>query len=188
MPINYEPSSRKLLGFEVPVLFQPYANPDRITSPKLRQWIDSVNTHPQGAPNIVFHGPRGTHKTTYAWTLCNAAALVNRTITFINVAELWEKLNGPKGAELVDDLAHVDVLVLDDLTIVSPGPVPLTRLYAVLDARYSHKRPTIATCNKDLRVLEAAIGSDSFERLMHAAFVMNTVGESSRELGAVEEL
>ena len=56
-----------------------------------------------------------------------------------------------KITDLMDDLAKVDLLVLDDLGTENPTEWAVERLYSIINQRYNAEKPLIVTSNFRLK-------------------------------------
>ena len=76
--------------------------------------------------------------------------------------------------DLLDKVARVNLLVLDDLGAEQPSVWKLDRLYALVNKRYEQNSPIIVTTNKlDVNDLEDFIGPRIVSRLCEMCQIMD---------------
>lgn len=139
--------------------------PDRVET-EIDRWFDQVwsatgrdREFDAGRNGLCFVGRPGAGKTHTVWMLLRRLLEHGHEgIAFRKVQELFDELrslsnNSRTDEPLIQRLASVDILALDDL-----GAKPLTefreeRLLRILDLRYEKQRPTLFTTN---------IGADKF--------------------------
>ncbi|NLE39025.1 MAG: ATP-binding protein [Pirellulaceae bacterium] len=145
---------------------------------RLRDYLEHLPEHVERGHNIVLFGPSGTGKDHLATAMAYAA--IRRggySVAYTAGLDLYARLRATidgraDEADVITPLVKADILLLSD-------PIPpigeLTRyqtevLYRIIDARYSHPRPTWVTLN----VASGAEASDRlsppvYDRLRHGA-------------------
>jgi len=131
-------------------------------------------------------GPFGTGKTHLASALVTtlyledgvAARIVTPKALIRQLRDTW----GQRGKEqaLLEDLAGLDVLVLDDVGTSFGSDAEIVQLFEVIDMRYSRARPTLLTSNLSPSQLRATLGDRTYDRLRHGASAIRLRGESFR--------
>ncbi len=151
------------------------------------QWVSSHH-------NIFVIGPTGTGKTYLACALSHKACLEGYSSRYHRLSRLMPELKLARGdgrySAMINDLAKIDVLLLDDF-----GLVPLTDEYRrdlleILDDRHN-KRSTIVTSQLPVKLWHEAIGDKTLadailDRLVHNAYRIELKGESMRKLGKAQ--
>lgn len=146
-----------------PVRFHPNCPPlFRMTNierlpEKLRQaarsWEPGVEHH-----SLLLHGTTGTGKTRTAWCIANrlwsakASVGVRHRLLFLTMPQLTEQITSSfsedRGHErLMDGLNGCELLVMDDLGKEKMTPRVVADLFALVDHRANHLKPTIITTN-----------------------------------------
>lgn len=111
----------------------------------------------QPSPGLLLTGGVGGGKTFWAACIANAlidrghSALVTNIPTLIqSMAEDFER----NKRRILDNIASVDLLVLDDIGFERSTSYGHEKLFEIIDARYLSKRPLIVTTNLSFMELE----------------------------------
>lgn len=148
------------------MLTQANTTLDLVLPPKFRQadcdhpevaaWVDGFLADRAGAPNLLLRGPVGSGKTHQALGALRRIAMESaqrcQRITYRAIthpefnAAMRPQADGSHHTELAD-LQAVDLLVLDDLGAGKASEWTDDTLHRLIDVRWSHERPTIATTN-----------------------------------------
>lgn len=122
--------------------------------------------------SVILCGNPGTGKTHLACALVMAAKRAGKTALFTSVAktvrsirETWGTAAVKTERQVIDAYAGVDLLVMDEIGVQAGSVNEQNLLFAVLNDRYEHMRPTILISNLDLTGIEKAIGDRAFDRL-----------------------
>lgn len=143
----------------------------------IREWA----IEPAGR-NLVIVGPVGVGKTHAAIAAARPAAMRGLEVRFAPVVDLLDQLRpGGVGPPLIDALADVDRLILDDLGSERPTEWTAERMYSVINRRWMEARPTVATSNLAPELLAEAVGERTFSRLIgDGALVVRLAGNDRR--------
>lgn len=130
-----------------------HAEPD---DPDVLAWVDSFLADPRTAPNLLILGPVGSGKTYQALGALRRVALAcaarcqrvaYRAITHPEFNARMRPQPDESHSIALMDMQAVDLLVLDDLGSGKATDWTDDTLYRLIDTRWSHQRPTIATTN-----------------------------------------
>jgi DNA replication protein DnaC len=147
---------------------------------------------------LTLTGNVGTGKTHVALGLVKLACGLGIEARFLTMAELLAAIkatydrerqvphrrgrSGAAGeAELLDELADLPLLALDDLGSENPTHWVRDRLYTLINSRYLSQRPTIVTTNLSLEALADRLGERTVSRLWGVSLVINFGGADYRE-------
>ena len=118
-----------------------------------------------------FMGDVGTGKTTLAMLISKAALAAGRTCAIYSLPRLLNVLRDTIGSEdgtldLLDRLATVDLLHLDDLGAENTSEWVLEQLYSIVNTRYEDERSLVITTNLDPEQLADQIGARTVSRIV----------------------
>jgi DNA replication protein DnaC len=125
--------------------------PDAIVS-EVRRYVRNLDSQLDDGRGLWLTGDVGTGKTSLAMIVSKAAVDAGRSVAIYSLPRLLNLIRDEVGAEasllnLLDRLASVDLLHIDDLGAQHTTPWRLEQLYSIVDARYQAKRAIIATTN-----------------------------------------
>jgi DNA replication protein DnaC len=138
--------------------------------------------------NVLITGPTGIGKSFIACALAHKACLEGMTAQYAQVPKLFRELAAAKGdgryGALLDRLARIDVLVLDDWGLAAVGDGERRDLYELLDDRHE-RRSTIVTSQLPVDEWHRVIGDPSLadailDRLTSNAYRIELEGPSIR--------
>lgn len=102
------------------------------------------------AENIVFIGPTGVGKTGLALGLLLKALQNGRRALFVKAQDLFDEMYASladrSSRQLVNRLARIDVLAIDEMGYLNLKPEQTNIFFKLMEERY-HRRPTIITTN-----------------------------------------
>lgn len=131
-----------------------------------REVLDEWGRAPAGR-NLVLAGSIGTGKTHAALAVAQGRHARGLSVAFWPMVELWDALRPGGDPELIGDVCHVDVLVLDDLGAEKPSDWTAERLFLIVNRRALDQRPTIVTSNLTGKDLRTAVGDRVYDRLVN---------------------
>jgi len=146
------------------------------------QWIKAHQ-------NIFIVGPTGTGKTFLACALAHKACLMGYTSRYYRLPRLLADLQLSKGdgryAQLMKEIAKVDVLLLDDFGLAPFSDEHRRDLLEILDDRHD-KQSTLITSQLPVKLWHETIGNGTLadailDRLVHNAHRVEMQGESMRK-------
>jgi DNA replication protein DnaC len=116
-------------------------------------------------------GDVGTGKTTLAMLVSKAALAAGRTTAIYSLPRLLNVVRDAIGSdegklELLDRLATVDLLHLDDVGAESSTDWVLEQLYSIVNTRYEEERSLVVTTNLDPEQLAEQIGERTVSRII----------------------
>ncbi|HEY7836305.1 MAG TPA: ATP-binding protein [Solirubrobacteraceae bacterium] len=142
--------------------------PDQIA--KVRRYVASVAERLDAGEGLWIVGDVGTGKTSLAMLVSRAALDAGRSVAIYSLPRLLnllrESLDAPGGLiDLLDRLAAVDLLHIDDLGAENQTDWVLEQLYSIVNARYESERPILTTSNLMPEELGERLGARTVSRL-----------------------
>lgn len=147
---------------------------------------------PAAGNNLLLTGTYGTGKSHLSFSAAKKLIEVGYTALFLSVPKLLTKIKETYNSksqfsenDLLDYIANVDLLVLDDLgaeyTNLKSGADnwAQTKLFEVIDSRAG--KSTIYTTNLSSRELEAKVNARNFSRMMENTDVVKMFGRDYRK-------
>jgi DNA replication protein DnaC len=141
------------------------------------------------AENIVFIGPTGVGKTGLATGLLLKALQNGHRGLFVRAQNLFDEMYASladrSSRKLLNRLARVDVLVIDEMGYLNLRPEQTNIFFKLMEERY-RRRPTIITTNLDYSEWANFLGNKSLveallSRLRHQCHTVRIDGPSLRE-------
>jgi len=145
--------------------------------------------------NLLIVGPTGTGKTYLACALAHKACLEGFTALYTRLSRLLPEFIISKGdgsyIKRLQELAKVDVLILDDLGLLTLSPDHRRDLLEVVDDRHGRKS-TIVTSQLPVKLWHETINDGTLadailDRLIHNAYRVELKGDSMRKLKAKKQ-
>src|SRR5690554_6259190 len=161
---NYEPTSKELA----------YAK---------QKAIEYINNF-DGEGNILFTGTYGTGKSHLSVGITKELMKKGYTAVFISVPKLLTKIkntynnDGPTEHELLEVMAKVDLLVIDDIGAEQKTEWSTPKLFEIFDERAG--KATIFTTNLSSAQLKAWVGERNFSRMMENTTPIKMEGKDYR--------
>lgn len=149
----------------------------------------SRNVWVQQHLNILITGATGCGKTYIACALAHSACLNGFTSRYYRLPRLWEEFKLAKATgtytQLLNQLAKIDILILDDWGLVAPDLERRQDLLEILDDRYQ-KKSTIVTSQLPINHWYEYLHDETFadaimDRLIHNAIRLELKGETMRK-------
>lgn len=125
--------------------------------------------------NIVWMGGTGVGKTGLASSILLKALYAGRSGKLIKAQDLFDEFSASVADRttqaLLKRLAHLDVLLIDELGYVTPQPGQINHFFRLVESRYD-KRPTLITTNLGYREWPKFLGNGPMagallRRLLH---------------------
>ena len=152
---------------------EPVASMDPGVVREVRRFAQNIGANLDAGRGLRFLGDVGTGKTTLAMLVSRSALEAGRSVAIYSLPRLLTELRrtfdeGSRHThvELLDRLAAVDLLHLDDLGAENTTPWVLEELYSIINTRYEEQRSVIVTTNvSDPERLREQIGVRTVSRL-----------------------
>ena len=170
------------LNHEVPPRFRdvgfdraPVKDMDPTVVRGVRRYCDTIEAKLDGGDGIGFVGDVGTGKTTLAMLVSMTALRHSRTVAIYPFTRLLAELRDsyrPRDDDrdaylpLMDRLASVDLLHLDDLGAERTTDWTLEQVYSLINDRYEARRAIVYTTNVAPDALADRIGERTTSRLV----------------------
>lgn len=138
--------------------------------------------------NVVFVGPAGVGKSHVAQALGHRACRAGHRVHYAAAHQLLSELRAARAdhtwQKRIEQLASMDLLIIDDLGLRPLAPDEPIDLYEVIRRRYE-RGSTILTSNRDIKEWYALFGdpllaSSAMDRLLHHCEVVVMEGDSYR--------
>jgi DNA replication protein DnaC len=139
----------------------------------VRRYVEAVDGNLDAGRGLWFTGDVGTGKTTLAMLVSRAALDAGRSVAIYSLPRLLAEIRKTfdEGAErshlgLLERLAAVDLLHIDDVGAERTSDWVLEQLYSIVNARYEDERAMVITTNLDHAELREQIGERTVSRLI----------------------
>lgn len=149
-----------------------------------RDYVQYFNKNdPHG---LIFYGIKGNGKTHLIAAIINHLLQHDVTCIFQVVPTLLSRYraiyngSGENEMTLTNRLISANLLVLDDVGAENTTEWTQSRLFEIIDGRYSKNRPTIFTSNVDGKELSKRIGERSVNRIIETCDWIENKGTSYR--------
>lgn len=151
----------------------------------VRRFTHDIGANLDAGRGLMFVGEVGTGKTTLAMLVSKAALAADRTVAIYSVPRLLNVIRDTIGNDestlrLLDQLASVDLLHLDDLGAENTSEWVLEQLYSIVNARYEEERSLVVTTNLYPDALAQQIGARTVSRIEEMCFQLPVEGKDKR--------
>jgi DNA replication protein DnaC len=178
------PRRYRLVSFDVPPVSDLPAPQVRI----VRNFARRIDEQLDNGRGLWIFGGTGTGKTTLAMLVSRHALEAGRSVAIYSLPRLLAELRRTfdddaeqSYTELLDRLASVDLLHIDDVGAEQTSPWVLEQLYALINARYEDERSVVVTTNIEEREeLAKQIGERTVSRLQEMCELIPLFGEDAR--------
>ena len=171
--------ARKLAGV-IPRRYQgvsfdrpPVTRIDPTVVRAVRRYVDTLAEQLDSGRGIWFQGDVGTGKTTLAMLISGEALRQGHSVAIYSLPRLLgllrETFNDESEASLstlLDRLAAVELLHVDDVGAEQSSPWVLEQLYTIVNTRYEDGRAVVLTTNLEPPALREQIGERTVSRLV----------------------
>ncbi len=138
----------------------------------VRRYVDDLDANLDAGRGLWFMGDVGTGKTTLAMLVARHALDAGRSVAIYSLPRLLAEIRTTFDASaerpylaLLDRLAEVDLLHIDDLGAERTSDWVLEQLYAIVNARYEEERSIVVTTNLEPTALAEQITRRTVSRL-----------------------
>lgn len=136
---------------------------------------------------VCLLGPRGTGKTQLAaWLAHGCCMSMGRSALYRRWSDLLGELRhgayteGESEAKLVDHIARLGLLVLDELHESRGTEDEALWMGRIIDRRYGSMKPTVLVANLTPEAMAKAIGPSAWDRMCECGAVVELRGQSFR--------
>lgn len=140
---------------------------------EVRRYVDALDDNLEAGRGLWLMGDVGTGKTTLAMLVSKAALQRRRSVAIYSLPRLLSELRKTfdessdlSYLQLLDSLAQVDLLHIDDVGAERSSEWVLEQLYAIVNARYEEERAIVLTTNLLPDQLAEQITPRTVSRLM----------------------
>jgi DNA replication protein DnaC len=137
-----------------------------------RAYLRNLDQRLAGGRGLWLYGDVGTGKTTLAMLVSKTALEAGRSVAIYSLPRLlaeirdtYEEGSRHSYTDLLDRLAEVDLLHIDDVGTEKTSPWVLEQLYAIVNSRYEEQRSIVLTTNLDREALAEQINPRTVSRL-----------------------
>ena len=144
----------------------------------VRRYLAQLDTHLDEGHGLWLMGDVGTGKTTLAMLVSKTAIERGRSVAIYSLPRLLSELRKTydEGSDLsylqlLDSLASVDLLHVDDVGAERTSPWVLEQLYSIVNTRYEEQRALVVTSNLGPEELGEQIGERTVSRMLELCAV-----------------
>ena len=154
----------------------------------VRTYLRNLDQRLDEGRGLWLYGDVGTGKTTLAMLVSKTALQAGRSVAIYSLPRLLAEIRDTyeEGSRLsytglLDRLASVDLLHVDDVGTEKTSPWVLEQLYAIVNARYEDERSIIITTNLERDELAGQINERTVSRLEEMCEVLPLWGADARQ-------
>jgi len=155
---------------------------------QVRRYIRDLDPNLETGRGLWLEGDVGTGKTTLAMLVSHHALEAGHDVAIYSLPRLlaeirttFDDASERSYVELLDRLAAVDLLHLDDLGAEKTSPWVLEQLYAIVNARYEDQKAMLITTNLSSEEIVEQIGARTVSRLEEMCEVLPLYGADQRQ-------
>jgi DNA replication protein DnaC len=167
---------------------KPVVDMDEGVVRAVRRFVGDLDANLDGGRGLWLMGDVGTGKTTLAMLVSKAALEAGRSVAIYSLPRLLSELrktfdqdSDRSFLELLDRLAAVDLLHVDDLGAERTSPWVIEQLYAIVNSRYEDRRSMVVTTNLQRDQLIEQIGERTVSRLTEMCEELPLFGTDRRK-------
>jgi DNA replication protein DnaC len=153
----------------------------------VRRFVRNLDENLDAGRGLWFFGSVGTGKTTLAMLVSKASLDAGRSVAIYSLPRLlaeirttFDQASDRSYTTLLDKLAAVDLLHIDDVGAEKTSPWVLEQLYAIVNARYEDERSIVITTNLERDPLAEQITERTVSRLEEMCEVLPLWGQDAR--------
>lgn len=157
----------------------------------VRRYVRDLDANLEAGRGLWFFGDVGTGKTTLAMLVSRAALERGRSVAIYSLPRLLAEIRqtfetAAEGSyvDLLDRLAAVDLLHVDDVGAEKTSEWVLEQLYAIVNARYEEERSILVTTNLERDELVEQVRERTVSRLEEMCTLVPLFGEDARRFVA----
>jgi DNA replication protein DnaC len=165
---NAIPKKYRGVSFDRP----PITDMPAATVQVVRAYLRNLDQRLEEGRGLWLYGDVGTGKTTLAMLVSKSALEAGRSVAIYSLPRLlaeirdtYEEGSRHSYTDLLDRLAEVDLLHIDDVGTEKTSPWVLEQLYAIVNSRYEEQRSIVLTTNLDREALAEQINPRTVSRL-----------------------
>ncbi len=154
---------------------------------QVRGYVRKIDEHLQAGEGLWLFGDVGTGKTSLAMLVSQQAIDAGHSVAIYSLPRLLAEIRDTFEADaehsyvqLLDRLATVDLLHIDDVGAERTSPWVLEQLYAIVNARYEEERAMLITTNLERDELAEQITERTVSRLEEMCEILPLFGEDRR--------
>jgi len=139
---------------------------------QLQNYADQFCEHYAQGTSLILSGGPGTGKTHLALSVAKQIALIGFQAKYLTTRKLlrqirdtWNKRSELTEQQIIDQLADVDLLIIDEIGVQRGTDDELNTIFEIIDERYQKSRPSILITNLPWQELKQVIGERSADRL-----------------------
>jgi DNA replication protein DnaC len=154
----------------------------------VRAYLRNLDQRLDGGRGLWLYGDVGTGKTTLAMLVSKTALEAGRSVAIYSLPRLlaeirdtYEEGSRHSYTDLLDRLAEVDLLHVDDVGTEKTSPWVLEQLYAIVNSRYEEQKSIVLTTNLDREELAEQINPRTVSRLEEMCEELPLFGSDHRK-------
>ena len=132
----------------------PLTNIDPGIMRVVRHWCHRLDRNLEQGRGLLFHGETGSGKTSMAMAVAKEALRERKSVAIFDGPELLSRIASTYDdavaesyLKVIERLATVDLLILEDLAVAKQNEWRLEQLYTVVNRRYEDQRAMLVTAD-----------------------------------------